>query len=617
MLTRTLCCCFLLSAMSVNAHAGESRAETVKRIGEIVKYLSSDELEGRGVETEGIEKAATLILDEYQELGLKPGMPDGTFRQAFDIVTGPVRVSDSTKIAITAGEETKELAIRKDFQPLQRGGNGSCNADLVFVGYGISSTEDNYDDYADIDVEGKVLVMIRREPQQGKVDGAFRGTETSRHSYIATKVELAARKKAAAIILVNDPHSVADPSRDDLTSPGGFDTTSAGIPFAHVKQSVINELLKDSPVTVKTDDGEKKLNTLAAIEAHIDASMTPVSQPMDGVSAEIVTEFKSEAVKAYNLIGVVEGEGELAKEVVVIGGHYDHIGLGGYGSRARDRKGEVHNGADDNATGTAAVLEMARRVALGPKPKRTIVFICFSGEERGLLGSKHYVREPVFPLESTVAMLNFDMIGTLRNNNVEVNGVGTATEFAAIVEAVDQDSPLTTKRIDSPFAGSDHLPFYQNGIPVMFCFTGITPRYHTPDDDFETINVEGVVSVIDFTEGMLRGIDELPGRPTYNGGASNRRRRPARVPYLGVVPNMGVDQEEEGIPLRDVRRDSPADKAGLKTGDNILAVGDSATNNFSDLITFMRKSKAGDKVLFKVQRGDQVIELEATLGKPQ
>lgn len=588
----------------------------MKRIGEVVKYLSSDELEGRGVETEGIEKAAKLILDEYQELGLKPGMPDGGFRQAFDIVTGPVRVSDATKLVINSGDETRELEVRKEYQPLQRGGSGSSSAELVFVGYGISSAEDKYDDYADIDVAGRILVMIRREPQQGKVDGAFQGTETSRHSYIATKVELAMKNKAAAILMVNDPHSVSDPSRDELTSPGGFDTASAGIPFAHVKQSVINDLLKTSPVVVGNGDAAKKLSTLADIAAHIDETMTPVSQAMTGITAEIVTEFKSEAVTAYNLIGVIEGEGDLADETIVIGGHYDHIGLGGYGSRARERKGEVHNGADDNATGTAAVLEMARRVAAGPKPKRTVVFICFSGEERGLLGSKHYVREPVFPLENTVAMLNFDMIGTLRNNNVEVNGIGTAAEFAKIVDEVDEESPLTTKRIDSPFAGSDHLPFYQNGIPVMFCFTGITPRYHTPDDDFETINVEGVVSVIDFTEGMMRRIDALPARPTFQGRAS-RRQRPSRVPYLGVVPNMGIDQEEEGIPLQDVRRDGPAAAAGLKTGDHLLAAGDKSLNDFGDLVSFLRGAKAGDKVVFSVKRGEDVIKVEATLGKPR
>lgn len=617
MLSRNLWTCLLIFSFLLPLQAGESRTETVKRIGEVVKYLSSDELEGRGVETEGIEKAATLILDEYRELGLKPGMPDGTFRQAFDIVTGPVRVSDSTKLVITAGDTSRELTIKKEYQPLQRGGNGECSADLVFVGYGISSDEDSYDDYADIDVEGKVVVMIRREPQQGKVDGAFAGTETSRHSYIATKVELAVKQKAAAIILVNDPHSVPDASKDDLTSPGGFDTTSAGIPFAHVKQALINDLLKTSPVSVKTADGEKKLDNLAAIAAHIDDTMTPVSQAMEGVKADMVTEFKSEAITAYNLIGVVEGQSGLDGETIVIGGHYDHIGFGGYGSRARERKGEVHNGADDNATGTAAVLEMARRVALGPTPKRTIVFICFSGEERGLLGSKHYVKEPVFPLDKTVAMLNFDMIGTLRNNNVEVNGIGTAEEFAKIVDAVDEESPLTTKRIESPFAGSDHLPFYQNGIPVMFCFTGITPRYHTPDDDFETINVEGVVSVIDFTEGMMRRIDELPERPTFKGRARGSRRQRNRVPYLGVVPNMGIDQEEEGIPLQEIRRESPAFEAGLKTGDHLLAVGDTKLNDFGDLITFLRGAKAGQKVTFKVKRAEETIDIKATLGQPR
>lgn len=598
------------------ATAGESRAEIVERVRADIKYLSSDELEGRGVETAGIELAASRILADFEKYGLKPGMPDGTFRQPFDIVVGKVEVGKDTTVTFNvAGTETK-LNLGSQFQPLQRGGDGSVESDLVFIGYGITSEEDGYDDYAGIDVEGKIIVVLRREPQQGVVNGAFRGTETSNHSYIDTKLKLAKENKAAGIIFVNDPYSAMTSDRDELTSPAGFGVAGADIPFVHVKQSAINELLKAAPLTVTSDDGEVKLGSLIEIGKHIDDTLKPISQTFANTTAKVVTEFSSQAIKAYNLIGVIEGEGELAEETIVIGGHYDHIGLGGIGSRTRNRKGEIHNGADDNATGTAAVLEIARRVASGPRPQRRIVFICFSGEERGLLGSKHYVTDPAFPLENTVAMLNFDMIGTLRNNLVEVNGVGTAKEFADIVEAVDEESPLNTKRIDTPFAGSDHLPFFQNQIPVMFCFTGITPRYHTPDDDFETINVEGVVSVIDFTEGLLRRIDELPEPPQFNEFRS-RSRRPRRIPFLGIVPNMGIDSEEAGIPLQAVRPNSPAQKGGLQTGDSLVKVGEQDLSNFPDLISFLQSKKPNDMVTFSVKRGDEVVEVKVTLAAPR
>ncbi len=611
----------LLFAVSCihQALAADSRAEVLERVGSDIKYLASDELQGRGVETKGIELAAQHILAEYEKFGLKPGMPDGTFRQAFDITVGDLKINDATKVVFTdASGNQQSLKVGTDFQPLRRGKNGSCSGDLVFIGYGISSEENAYDDYAGIDVEGKVLVMLRREPQQADVNGAFKGTETTSHSYIDTKLSLAVKSKAAGVVFVNDTQSVLTAAQDDLSDPSSFGTTGAGIPFVHVKQAVVNRLLASSPLTVKTTEGEEKiLDSLLDVCQYIDGSLKPVSQAMAGYKAEVNTDFSASTVSAANLIGVIEGEGELADETIVIGGHYDHLGFGGYGSRAKDRTGEIHNGADDNATGTAAVMEMVRRVASGPKPKRRIVFICFSGEERGLLGSKYYVENPVFPLEKTVAMLNYDMIGTLRNNKIEVNGVGTAAEFTKIVAAADQASPLDITVIEHPFAGSDHLPFFQKDIPVMFCFTGVTPRYHTPDDDFETINVDGVVSVIDFTESLLKGIDALPTAPEFKTVNRGSRRRPTQVPFLGVAPNLGTDADEPGIPLQTIRPNSPAEKAGLQVGDVIIKVDGKDVDGFSDLVGLLEGKKAGDKLEFSVKRGEDTVQLSATLASPQ
>ncbi|MFY9253720.1 MAG: M20/M25/M40 family metallo-hydrolase [Fuerstiella sp.] len=617
---RILLPCFAAAALISNqATAADSVAEVTKRVGDDIKYLASDELQGRGVETAGIELAAQHILTEYEKYGLKPGMPDGTFRQTFDITVGDLKINDATKVVFTnASGVQKSLAIEKQFQPLQRGKNGSCSGELFFIGYGIASDEDSYNEYAGMDVEGKILVMLRREPQQADVNGGFKGTETTAHSYIDTKLSLAIKNKAAGVIFVNDTQSVPTAEQDDLSDPSSFGTVGAGIPFVHVKQSVVNELLSGSPLTVTGVDGTPQtLTNLKSVCEFIDGSLKPVSQAMTGNKAEVNTDFSASSVVATNLIGVIEGEGELANETIVVGGHYDHLGYGGYGSRAQNRKGEIHNGADDNATGTAAVMEMVRRVATGPKPKRRIVFICFSGEERGLLGSKYYVSNPVFPLENTVAMLNYDMIGTLRNNKIEVNGVGTAAEFANIVAAADTVSPLDITIVEHPFAGSDHLPFFQKEIPVMFCFTGVTPRYHTPDDDFETINVEGVVSVIDFTESLLRGIDALPAAPEFKNVVRGSRRRPTQVPYLGVAPNMGVDADQPGIPLQVIRPDSPAEKSGLKVGDVITAANGKDVDGFSDLVTILQSLKPGAKLNLKVTRGEETLELTATLASPQ
>ncbi|MEO2019737.1 MAG: M20/M25/M40 family metallo-hydrolase [Fuerstiella sp.] len=596
--------------------AAENRTAVVERVGVDIRYLASDELEGRGVQTKGIHLAADRIIAQYKQAGLKPGMPDGSYRQPFEIQLRNSVVSTDTSVTLKNKSGTAiRLRVGDQFQPQRRGKNGSASGQLVFVGYGISSAEDDYDEYKGVDVAGKVLVMIRREPHQGKSDGAFQGSTTTPHSYIDQKLKLAKEHKAVGVIFVNDPHTVQSASADELTAPTGFGTQESGIAFVHVRQSVVDQILQQIPLSVTHEGDEKKLSSLGEVTNFIDATLQPVSQPLTNWTAEIATKFDTNSVTTHNLIGILEGEGDLAHETIVVGAHYDHLGYGGYGSRARNRQGEIHNGADDNATGTAAVLEIVRRMTAGPKPQRRIVFICFSGEERGLLGSKYYVRNPIVPLEKTVAMLNYDMIGTLRNNRIEVNGVGTAAEFRPIVEAADEASPLDVTIVAHPFAGSDHLPFFQKQIPVMFCFTGVTSRYHTPDDDFETINVEGVVSVIDYTEHLLRSIDALRTAPGFQN--VSRRSRIRRMPFLGIAPNLGGDDGETGVPIRTVVPDSPAAAAGLKVGDVIVSVNETEIKEYVDLIKFLQASQPGRRVRLSIVRNDEPLELRATLGQPK
>lgn len=610
-----VCCTIAILLTSANVFAAETREAIVQRVADDIRFFASDEVEGRGVETKGIELAAERILAEYRKFGLRPAMPDGSYRQSFPVNLGGSEIKTDTAVRLSGPQNANvSLALNDEFQPLRRGVNGAASGGIVFVGYGIQSKEDKYDDYANVDVAGKIAIIIRREPQQGVADGAFDGTETSRHAYIDTKLKLAVDNKAAGVIFVNDPFTATSPAKDELSTPGGFGTDEAGIPFCHVKQSVIDRLLQKQPLTVNASGATTELTSLKGITDYIDKTLQPVSQELKGWNAELTTRFDIKSVTAHNLIGVLDGEGPLAKEVIVVGGHYDHLGFGGYGSRAKNRTGEIHNGADDNASGTAATLEMIRRMASGRKPQRTIVFVCFSGEERGLLGSNYYCRNPVFPLEKTVAMLNFDMIGTLRNNRVEVNGVGTAEEFAAIVDVADDASPLTTKRAESPFAGSDHLPFYRKDIPVMFFFTGVTSRYHTPDDDFETINVDGVASIVDLSETVLRNIDQLPQRPTFQKVGRTTPRRPA---FLGVMPNFGADADETGIPIRGVSPGSPASDAGFQTGDIIVGADSTTINSYGDLIKFLRDSKAGQRVEFRIKRGNDAVNLQVILGSPK
>lgn len=605
-LTATLACC-LISLISLRA-ADNYRAAALERIQGDIEFFAADEQGGRGVATAGIERAAEHIIAEYDRIGLLPVMPDGSWRQTFDIKIGPSGAGKRTSLAFTSSRGTRLLpASGRDYQPLQRGGNGQTAGGLVFVGYGISSPESSYDEYDGIDVSGKTIIVIRRVPGQGDPEGPFSAETISSHAYITTKLELAQKHKAAAVLLVNDPHTSPDSGSDELVATGGFGPGGGELPFIQIRQGVLNRLLSESPL--RTSNGEL-LTSLQAVAAHIDSTMSPISQELPGWSVELNVEFSGRTVKASNLIGVVEGQGPQAHETIVVGGHYDHIGLGDYGSRARERRGEIHNGADDNASGTAAVLELARRVAAGPPPHRRIVFICFSGEERGLLGSRHYVREPVFPLKDTIFMLNFDMIGSVRNGRLEINGVGSAAEFLPLVELADEHSPLQVSIVENPFGGSDHLPFFRKQIPVMFCFSGVTDRYHTPDDDAGLINVDGVLSVVDLSEQLFQSIDELPNRPTWR----RPRRGRVQVAVLGVRPDLSGTEEFKGVRVLSVRPGSPAANASVQVGDVIVTIGGTRVEGYAGLHDFLRQASGGQTVPMTVQRNGQAIDLTVRLG---
>ena len=438
----------------------------LKRVTYDIKYLASDELGGRKPGTDGIEKAAKYIEDIYKEIGLKP-LDDGSYRQKFDVRLGMKVDTDATALKFLNPDEDEsvmKLELGKDYMPQASRRGFDLDAELVFVGYGINAEEDyNYNDYRDVDVDGKIVVLIRREPQLEDEDSVFEGSRVSRYSYIQTKTRAAREAGAVGIVMVNDGVNATDDERDTLEDSSRFRAT---LPLIQIKRRVFNELLKQVPL--RNAEG-KKFKDLSAIEKHIDETLSPVSQPFGkwkAISGSVAKENKAET---SNIVGIIEGEGPNAEETIVIGGHYDHLGMGGNGSRSPKR--EVHNGADDNATGTAAVIELARRFAArDAKPARRLVFVCFTAEEMGLLGAYHYTSEPLFPLDGTAAMVNFDMIGWLRDDTVTIFNATSAPEFDTLLDRANEKTGLEINK-SAGFGGSDHLPFFQKKIPVMFVHT--------------------------------------------------------------------------------------------------------------------------------------------------
>ncbi len=582
--------------------------ESLKRVTHDITYLASDALEGRGVQTKGIVVAADYIRDEFKKIGLKSGTEDGSYFQKFDVAIREAGSTASGSLAVRIGDESTELKIGQDFQPQQLGGSGSAKAGIVFIGYGVSAPKLEYDDYKDADVKGKILLMLRREPNDKRFKDIIKDEgEYSSHAYIATKLSQARKVGAAGVLFVNDRISAAE--SDELSAPAAFGSARADsrVPFAHISRDQAERLLKASPVKC----GDAELSDLNSIEAYIEKEYKPVTQPMADCSADMSTAFKSKTVKAWNVIGVLEGEGPHAEESVVVGAHYDHLGFGGYGSRKRGSK-EVHNGADDNATGTAAVLELARRfAAMDKKPARRMIFIGFSGEERGLVGSQFYVNNPTVPLESMAAMLNFDMIGNLRNNSANLGGTGTGTGLQEVAEAAAAAVPVDVRISPSTGGGSDHLRFAMKGVPVLFCNTGLTDLYHTPEDDAETLNMEGAVKVVDFCVELLKGVvamDEKPKFQTLRSRRTNRRRG-----YMGF---RTATDSTEGLVVQEVTKDSPAEKGGLKVGDVITKLADQEIKSLQDVLELLGKKRPGNEIEVEVKRDGETVKFKVTLGRP-
>jgi hypothetical protein len=316
-----LCCVWTCQAF------GQAAATPLERLDYDIKYLASDELEGREPGTRGIEMAADYIIETWKEFGVPGGASDGGYRQDFEVNMGTVPDADATALSFRGTEIDIAAEIGKHFQPLMVGGNGSFeNAELVFAGYGINNEEDNYNDYRDLDCAGKVLVVIRMEPQQRDPNSVFAGTGNSSHASISRKLQLAREAGAVGLILVNDGLRVEESGADEIAQPSQFGRLEDNIPFFHLQREVIDRILAKSPL-VQPPGG--KLEDLASVETLIDENLEPLSQVFEGVTVSGTTAFTNNNITTSNIVGVIEGEGPNAEETIIIGGHYDHLGYGG------------------------------------------------------------------------------------------------------------------------------------------------------------------------------------------------------------------------------------------------------------------------------------------------
>jgi hypothetical protein len=606
----------------------EPSAETAppiaaKNLEEHVRYLASDELSGRDSGEPGLEVAAEYIANRFREYGVEPAGDQGTYFQRFTVPFG----ADFGRVlgAVITGEGgERKLQPAVDVVPFGYGETDAApiDAPVVFAGYGVTTSDEDrrdglvYDDYAGVDVKGKVVIVLRFVPRLGRDDrrepgdkGAGRvtsfGGRRSPHAPFLAKIRNAREHGAAAVIFVTPPGE---------GSPGtGADQDIAGI--AHRAAPRRPTL----PSLVTTTEAARDLvrragKDLDEIKREIDEKLAPRSFEIPGVRIRLDTAPGHRVLR--NVVARLPGRGDLAGEAMVIGGHYDHIGR--YGNQVNDRNlGRIHNGADDNASGIAGVLELARVLAKDPgRSGRQLIFICFSGEEIGLLGSRAWLEARPGTAPPIAAMINLDMIGRLKDGRaVSVLGADSSRDFPPLLERLSKELGVAAEwgGRGAFGGGSDHASFLARSIPVLFFFTGIHQDYNTPGDDPETLNYEGERKVLDLVRASVVAIATAPSRPAFEAGALASSRGGHGKPRLGVV----IESEAGGARVIRIEADSPAAKGGVKEGDVILGLGDVTVRNSEELIAAVEAAALGEEIALKVRRSEGDVALKVLFPAPR
>ena len=564
---------------------------------EQVKFLSSDEMKGRGDGSPELDKAADYIASQFRTFGLRPMGDDNTYFQKFQLTTGAV-LGPNNELELNGDK----LKINQDFVPITFSDTASFDGALVFVGYGITAPELHYDDYEGISANGKIVVVLRHEPQESDPHSPFEGTNFTRHASFVNKAINAKQHGAQGIVFITDlnheDEQVGSATRTE-------ETDDLGIPAVHAKRAPLLGLFKAAGKDV------------AAIQKKIDSDLKPQSFDLPDSRVHISTDVVRTRKTVRNVLAGIPGSDPALKdEWVVVGAHYDHLGLGDRNSLAPSQIGQIHHGADDNASGTSGVLEIARLAAKNKSQwKRSVLLITFAGEELGLLGSSQFVNHPTVPLNNVIGMINMDMIGRINNDRLFVGGVGTSPNFKPWLEEFNQTVHLQLDYSDSGYGASDHMSFNSKKIPVLFFFSGLHTDYHKPTDTYDKINAAGAVKVLSLVYMMADRMGSEPKRLEYT---EVQQPRPASAgsgggygPYFGSVPDFRDDLK--GVLFADVQNNSPAAKAGLKQGDLLVEFDGKPVQNLYDFTYALRSKKVGDIVPVVVKRNGQDVKVNVTL----
>ncbi len=563
---------------------------TVKELKEHVYFLASDSLEGRKPGTKGGRIAGEYIRNSFIEAGLAPLGADGF--QYFNVTTN-VEPGSENELIVNGDIANYD----EDYKLLNFSSNALVDAPVVFAGYGFTIDHDSlkWNDYKDIDVEGKWVMILRGDPEPELDNSLFISYAGDRDKLLTAR-----DNKAAGVLFVNGTNT----SAEDKLMASTFNrvTASAGLPAINISRRIADSILMGQ--------------TIEAIEKEtIDTKQSIVFETDSKVIA--TTDLNRVEVETQNVVAIIKGNDPILKDqYIVIGAHYDHLGMGGHGSGSRMPDTiAVHNGADDNASGVAAVIEIAEKLNHNRELlKRSIVLMAFGAEEMGLLGSQYFTNNPLVGLKDIALMVNFDMIGRLDSIKrvITISGTGTAENMVEILSKHEENSDIKFNHSPEGYGASDHASFYGAGVPVMFFFTGAHEDYHTPDDDPDRINYAGEKDIVDFAYDVIFDIANRDDRLVYKEAGpkvaqSGRGRGGLKVKF-GIMPDF-ASTANDGLGVGGVTPGGPGYIAGMKKGDKIVAIEGMPVTNIYDYIARLKVLKPGQRVSVDIIRNDEKVIL--------
>lgn len=540
------------------------------------------------------------------------------WRQSFDLAgAGPKLVrSDVAWSDSSAPAPSSALARGKDYSVLGNSATGKFSGPVVFAGYAIEDGRDGYTSFgASDDFSGRAVMFLRYEPLDPEGRSRWADRRFSPSAAVSPKMDSVAARKASAIIMVNPPEA-----RDGKRNLETSETSRFG---ARLDIPVIQMSMEEADRFVKSADPQGR--TLLDLRKLADNGAIRPTNFKESVTVSIDTELTDGVIQTDNIGAVLRGKGKLADEWVIVGAHYDHVGFGYYGADPSNR-GVLHPGADDNASGTGAMLCTAKaltefyRSKDAPDELRSVLFMAFSAEEVGLDGSDHWTKHPTLKNDQVQAMINLDMVGRMRNDELAIGGTGTAKEFMNHLRPIFDASGLTIRADPSGRGPSDHASFYRAGIPVLFLFTGSHGDYHKPTDRGYTVNPQGAAKVVSLTETLAKMLATMPTKLEFastDSTATAGRRSGSKV-RLGVSPGYGNDGVE-GVKVDAVSAETAASDAGIKMGDLLIGWNGTILTGPGDMMERLREHNPGDVVKIRLKRegAEQTVEVKLRASKAE